>query len=90
MGKDEAVALKDELHIIAARVPIWRLEKGGVSKWGESSEKNYSAYVDFLQKWGALKEKVPAADLVTNDLIAEINNFDAAKIAAEAKAYRLH
>lgn len=90
MGKDEAVALKDELHIIAARVPIWRLEKSGVSKWGESSEKNYSAYVDFLQKWGALKEKVPVADLVTNELIAEINNFDAAKIAAEAKAYKLH
>ena len=31
--------------------------------------------------------KVPVSDLITNDLIAEINDFDTAKIIAEAKAY---
>ena len=54
---------------------------------GESSEVNYRAYVDFLLKWGVLKQKVETGDLVTNELIEAINHLDAAKIATEAKAY---
>ena len=87
-GKDEATALGDDVKVLEARIQNWKLEKGGVSKWGESSERNYAAYVDFLQKWGIIKEKVPARDLITNDLIAEINAFDPKKIIAEAKAYK--
>jgi NitT/TauT family transport system substrate-binding protein len=87
-GKDEAAALKDDMKVLEARAKSWKLESGGVSKWGESSERNYSAYVDFLQKWGVIKQKVPTSDLITNDLIKEINDFDAAKIIAAAKAYR--
>lgn len=39
-------------------------------------------------KWGVIKEKVDARDLISNELIGEINNFDPNKIAAEAKAYK--
>lgn len=56
-------------------------------RWGESSEVNYRDYVDFLLKWGVLKQKVETSDLITNELIEEINRLDAAKIASEAKAY---
>jgi len=35
-----------------------------------------------------IKDKVVAKDLITNELIDEINKFDAGKIAAEAKAYK--
>ena len=87
-SKDEAVALRDELNILATRIPKWKPEAGGVSKWGENSEKNFAAYIAFLERWGVLKQKIPAADLITNDLIAEINDFDQAKIIAEAKAYK--
>jgi len=31
---------------------------------------------------------VDAADLITNELIGQINQIDAAKVASEAKAYR--
>jgi NitT/TauT family transport system substrate-binding protein len=86
-GKDETTALRDDANVLRARIPNWNLEKSRVSKWGESSERNYSSYVEFLHKWGILKEKIPARDLITNDLIAEINDFDQAKIIAEAKAY---
>ncbi|MBI1774785.1 MAG: ABC transporter substrate-binding protein [Proteobacteria bacterium] len=65
-----------------------RLERGGVTRWGESSVENYAAYAEFMLKWGVIKEKVAATDLVTNDLVGDINKFDAAAIAAEAKAYR--
>jgi len=87
-GKDEATALRDDVKVLEARIKSWKLESGGVTKWGESSERNYSAYVDFLQKWGMIKQKMPTADLITNDLIKEINDFDAAKVVAAAKAYK--
>jgi len=86
-GKDEATALKDDVKTIEARIRNWKLDKAGVSRWGESSEANYAAYGEFLQKWGVIKEKIPANDLVTNELITEINDFDQAKLSAEAKAY---
>jgi hypothetical protein len=37
-----------------------------------------------------ITQKVPTSDLITNDLIEDINRMDAGKIAAEAAAYRYH
>jgi NitT/TauT family transport system substrate-binding protein len=87
-GKDEATALKDDLATLQARIVNWKYEAGGVSKWGENSIKNYDDYIDFLIKNGVVKEKVPATDLVTNDLIEDINKFDQAEIQALAKVYK--
>ena len=84
-GKDEATALKDDVKVLEARAHAWRLESGGVAKWGENSEANYAAYIDFLVKWGVLKQKVEASDIITNELIDDINKFDPAEIAALAK-----
>lgn len=88
-GKSEADAIRDDVKTLEARAVHWRLEAGGVERWGENSVKDYDAYVDFLVKHGVVKIKVPASDLVTNDLIGDINKFDPAKIAAEAKAYKM-
>ena len=88
-GKDEATALKDDIKTLEARAESWRLEKGGVKRWGESSEANYQAYLDFLHKTAVIKQPVKAADVVTNDLIADINEFDVEKIKAEAAAYKV-
>lgn len=85
-GKDEATAIRDDTKTIEARARNWRLEAGGVTRWGENSIENYDAYVDFLVKQGVLKQRVPASELVTNDLIADINKFDAAAITAQARA----
>jgi len=41
-----------------------------------------------MLKWGIIKQPVDAKDLITNDLIADINNFDPAAVAAAAKAYK--
>jgi NitT/TauT family transport system substrate-binding protein len=88
-GKDEMTALADDIKTLQARAKNWRLEAGGVKKWGENSIANYDAYIDFLVKNGVLKEKLPATDIVTNELIEEINKFDPAAIAAMAKAYKV-
>jgi NitT/TauT family transport system substrate-binding protein len=86
-GKDEATALRDDLATLRARAANWRLEAGGVKRWGENSIANYNAYVDFLVKNGVLKQKIDAKELVTNDLIDDINKFDAADVIKQAKAY---
>jgi NitT/TauT family transport system substrate-binding protein len=87
-GKDEATAIRDDVKVLQARIVNWRLEKAGVKKWGENSEANYAAYTDFMLKWGIIKEKIDWRDLITNELIDDINKFDAAKITAEAKGYK--
>ncbi|HYB41817.1 MAG TPA: ABC transporter substrate-binding protein [Candidatus Methylomirabilis sp.] len=88
-GKDEATAVAEDVKVLRARMPHWRLEPAGVTRWGESSEVNYREYVDFMLKWGVIKQKVETGDLVTNELIEDINRLDADKIAAEAKSYVL-
>jgi NitT/TauT family transport system substrate-binding protein len=87
-GKDEATAVRDDVKVLEARMQHWKPGPAGVKQWGENSEANYRDYVDFMLKWGVIKQKVNSADLITNELIDEINRFDAAKITAEAKAYK--
>jgi NitT/TauT family transport system substrate-binding protein len=87
-GKDEATAVRDDTKVIQARIANWKLDKAGVKRWGENSEANYQAYADFLVKWHIVKDKVAGKDLITNELLDEVNKFDPAKVAAEAKAWK--
>ena len=87
-GKTDEQAIQDDVKTLLARAEHWRLEAGGVKRWGESSVKDFDAYMDFLLKWKVIQGKVPANQMVTNELIDEINRFDAAQVAAQAKAYR--
>ena len=87
-GKSEEIALRDDVKTLLARAGHWRLEAGGVKRWGESSIKDFDAYLDFLLKWNVVKDKVPATEMVTNDLLDDVNRFDVARIEAQAKAYK--
>jgi NitT/TauT family transport system substrate-binding protein len=87
-GKDETTAVRDDIKVLQARFANWRLENAGVKRWGESSEARCAQYLDFLLKWGVIKEKMAAQDLITNELIDDINRFDPNKVVADAKAYR--
>ncbi|RTL59747.1 MAG: ABC transporter substrate-binding protein [Hyphomicrobiales bacterium] len=87
-GKDEATAMKDDLATLQARARNWPFEPVGGKKWGENVEANYTAYLAWLTEQGVLKEKIATGDIITNDLIDDINAFDAAAIIAEAKAYK--
>lgn len=89
-GKDEATAIRDDIEVLQARIANWKLENAGVKHWGESSEPRCAQYLDFLLKWGVIKERIAVQDLVTNGLIDEINSFDSNQVAADAKAYRFH
>jgi NitT/TauT family transport system substrate-binding protein len=87
-GKDIATAIKDDVVTLNARIRNWLLAPAGVTKWGENSEANYTNYVDWLVKNGVLKENTPVLELVTNELIDEINAFDQADIKKLASQYK--
>jgi len=87
-GKDEATAMRDDVKTLEARAKSWKLESVGAKKWGENIVQNYDAYGDFLVKNGVLKQKIPGTDLVTNDLIDDINKFDAGEIERQAKGWK--
>ena len=87
-GKDEATAVREDVHVLRARIPQLKLEPAGVRRWGETNEANLREYMDFLLKWGVLKQRVDAADLMTNELIGEINRFDSDAIAKAAREYK--
>ena len=88
-GKDETTAVREDVHVLGARIPQLKLEPAGVRRWGETNEAHLREYMDFLLKWGVLKQRVEAGDLMTNELIGEINRFDADAIAKTAREYRL-
>ncbi len=84
-GIDEEAAQAGALRQLRSLMHVFPLEQSNVKRWGESSLANFDAYVDFLLKWGVLKEKVLATDLITNELIDDINKFDPAEIVTLAK-----
>jgi len=87
-GKDEKTALRDDLITLEARARNWRYEQVDGKRWGENVMVNYQAYLDWLLAQGIIKAKTDANDIVTNDLLDEIDNFDEPAVIAEAKAYK--
>ena len=89
IGKDEETAVADDTRVLRARMAHWDLASGGVTKWDQTNITNFNNYIDFLVKWKLVPVKVPADEVVTNDLVDAINaSFDQAKIEAQAKAWK--
>jgi hypothetical protein len=60
----------------------------GVKRWGESVGANYQIYYDWLFEQKVIEKRFNAQDVFTNELIDDINKFDAAEVIATAKAYK--
>ena len=88
LGKDEATALKDDLLTLDARASNWRYEPVDGKRWGDNVETNYQAYLDWLIAQGVIKTKVDVKDLITNELLDDVNKFDADAIARDARAFK--
>ncbi|HEX3760815.1 MAG TPA: ABC transporter substrate-binding protein [Kofleriaceae bacterium] len=88
LGKDEATALKDDLATLDARAQHWRYETVDGKRWGDNVEANYRAYLDWLIAQGVVKTRVDAKDLITSELLDDVNKFDAEAIRKEARAFK--
>lgn len=86
-GKDEATALRDDVATLNSRAKSWDFKKADGTSWGDNVLANYSAYMNWLLKNGVIKAKVEAADMITNELLADINAFDTAAVTSQAKSY---
>lgn len=72
-GMDRDQALDQATALLKTILPKMSLEDAG-AKWGESNLETYQRYLDWLAKAGVLKEHLGAQDIVTNELIAPIND----------------
>jgi NitT/TauT family transport system substrate-binding protein len=87
-GKDEATALHDDLLTLEARIKNWRYEPVDGKRWGDNVERNYQTYLDWLLAQGVIKVKTDAKDVITNELLDDVNRFDADAVRTAAKAYK--
>jgi NitT/TauT family transport system substrate-binding protein len=88
LGKDEATALKDDLLTLDARAKNWKYEPVDGKRWGDNVEKNYQTYLEWLLAQGVVKTKVEVKDLITNELLDDINKFSPDAVRSEAKAFK--
>jgi NitT/TauT family transport system substrate-binding protein len=88
LGKDEAAALKDDLLTLDARARNWRYEPVGGKRWGDNVEANYRAYLEWLIAQGVVKTRVDVKDLITGELLDDVNKFDAEAIRRDARAFK--
>jgi NitT/TauT family transport system substrate-binding protein len=87
-GKSEEEALREGVNVLNARIVNWKLDKAGVAKWGESKVDNYASYIKFLTAQGLITEPVNAQDVVTNQWIDQVNNFDVKKVEDAARQWK--
>lgn len=87
-GEDEA--LRRSLHVLRARLFNMTLDWVPIKQWGWNDPTRWTAYEAFLYAQGLEKTRVDITQLFTNVLIPEVNRFDAAAIAAQAKTYVFH
>lgn len=58
--------------------------------YGWSDVDAWQNYIDTTKELGQIQNTYAAGDIVTNELIAAANDFDAAAVCAEAQAYELN
>jgi NitT/TauT family transport system substrate-binding protein len=86
-GMPEDQALQRSLAVLKARLPYLTLDWVSVKKWGYNAPERWAAYEQFLYGLGILQQHVDVTQIYTNDLIDDVNRFDAAAIADQAKKF---
>jgi NitT/TauT family transport system substrate-binding protein len=79
-------------HGTESLIEIHRTYKGDMSKragWGDHDIAKFQLFFDIQKKVGLLSSHLDAKHYVLNDFIAEANDFDKAKVKADADGYKL-
>lgn len=87
IGLAEEEASRRSLSVLKARLANMTLDWVPIKKWGWNDPTRWAAYEKFLFDQGIEKERVDITQMYTNGLIADINQFDADAIAAQARNY---
>jgi NitT/TauT family transport system substrate-binding protein len=76
---------------VAQQIKFWSADwviDDAKEKYGENSLPNLKLYAEELQADGSLDNIPPLQDLITNDLISAVNDFDHARIVAAAQTWK--
>ena len=86
-GRDAGEDLADGIATLTARAAAWSLDRSGARLWGEHIDKRVDRYLEWLQANGFVSTRIVGKDLVTSELLKDVNDFDAAAaVAAKAAA----
>jgi len=84
---DEAKVMADQIKVMNSRFNKTLAFGGGPRRFGEYPEKAWRDFVEALYVGGQITTKdIDIGSLYTNALVPEFNKFDAAAVAAKAKA----
>jgi len=74
---------------ILQQINVFRGDMDKRGGWGSHDMSSWQSFFDLIHELGQISSEVKAEDVCTNELIAEANNFDMAKVKADADGYAL-
>jgi len=83
---DETVA--ETAKVLAVRKHIQSKDAFGTGRFGDIPAENMTRFQDYLVVTGQLPEAIDPTLYYTNEMIDEINDFDAAKVVEAAKTFK--
>jgi NitT/TauT family transport system substrate-binding protein len=85
---DEAKALKDAIHVFESRFMLQRVDNRPDPRFGIGTLAQWDKLKSILKNEKIVEGTVPAADFYSSALVDQINKFDRAAIAAQAKEWK--
>ena len=86
-GKSDEEAMKEAMHVVNSRKDKWLPGSWSKDKrWGAHTKEEWEAQIAFAGLQDQIKDVAP---FFTNDLIDEVNKFDAAAIVKMAKEFKI-
>jgi NitT/TauT family transport system substrate-binding protein len=74
---------------ILQQIHVFRGDMDKRGGWGWHDMENWQAFFDTIKKIGQITKDVKAEEVLSNDLIKGANDFDKAKVKADADGYKL-
>ena len=74
---------------ILQQIAVFRGDMSKRAGWGDHNMENWQTFFDQIHELGQISNPVKAEDVCTNELIPAANDFDKAKVQADADGYKL-
>lgn len=74
---------------ILQQIAVFRGDMSKRAGWGDHNMEAWQTFFDQIHELGQISNPVKAADVCTNELIPAANDFDKAKVQADADGYKL-
>jgi NitT/TauT family transport system substrate-binding protein len=87
-GLEEAVALKEAIHVFSSRFALQRVDHRADKRYGFATAEQWETLRRIYKEQGVIQGTVGVADIYTPGLVDRINQFDQAAVIRQAKEYR--